>query len=167
MISEVPLILCRDEDTAMIIQAALHSHLTREPPVMVVGEEEWPEKMQCSAALITPIQILGSGEPKSFSLPDIERLTKSTKKVLSSIMRYKMANDGKFPPIRWIAAAAFGEDTPLSKRGVRNAIKELERAKFLFRPDEQTIDYRTNFGRWRPDPSIARSAGLEVEEYER
>lgn len=152
-IPQKPTILCKDEDTAILIQTELHNHLTHEPAVIVEGN--WPEDSHISAVVVTPLVVLGQSEKSDFRVKAALELKDSTKNVLNAMTRLAMS--GTMPNVRNLSTA-----TGQSKRQIGYAIKQLAEAGLIARDDERHI--RILFGRWRPDRAAARAAGIEIED---
>lgn len=155
-----PVILCKTEEAATMIQVALHTHLTHEPPVIV--PEVWPEGARSNAYVITPLEILGEQPPDmNFRIDKVATLKKSTQEVLNVMIR--LASSSQRLTIRNITVAMHGLGDVSSKRKVDYAIRELEAAGLVQRGEERQ-PYKLTFGRWRMDAGTAKAAGLEITE---
>jgi len=159
-IPTLPIIFCKNEDTAILVQVAMHSHLTHEPPVVVL--DEWPEGVGHNAVVLTPLDVLGTTEKPSFSIDTVGALNPSTQKALSAAIR--IASSGKQVTIRDLSTAVHGEDSRSSKRQIAHELARLEEAGLIMRVDERG-PYKLLFGRWKYDAAAAKAAGIEITEY--
>jgi len=126
-IPTLPIIFCKNEDTAILVQVAMHSHLTHEPPVVVL--DEWPEGVGHNAVVLTPLDVLGTTEKPSFSIDTVGALNPSTQKALSAAIRIASSGKQERGPYkllfgRWkydaAAAKAAGiEITEYSETGIK------------------------------------------------
>jgi len=158
IISEVPIIVCKNDDAAMLIQAWSHTHLTHRPAVIVA--EEWPEDADYEAVVVTPLHVLGSTEKPDFSIKVVKDLSPTARDVLNAMIR--LASAGEQPEVRSIAAAAYGQGDITSKRKVVTCLHELEKAGLIARVHERG-PWKLLFGRWRPDAAAAKAAGIAID----
>jgi hypothetical protein len=158
--SDVPIIVCRNEDVAIYIQSWMHTHLTKDPPVTVASK--WPKDLTADALAITPIHVLGTENPLSFKIDMVPDLKVDTQKVLTAAIRLSMV--GKDLSVRNLASATYGMINKSTKRQIDYALRELEEKGLLKRIDERA-PMRLTIGRWRPDPAAARAAGIDITEY--
>jgi hypothetical protein len=160
-IPAAPIIFCKNEDAAILIQAAMHTHLTHEPPVVVL--EEWPEEVEHNAVVLTPLDVLGTTEKPSFGIDTVAELEPPTQKVLNAAIR--LAITGKQVSIRNLSTAVHGDDKISSKRQISHQLARLEEAGLIRRVEERG-PYKLLFGRWRYDAAAAKAAGIEITEYD-
>jgi len=144
-----PVILCRDDDAAIILKGNLRTYIGNIPTIMVV--DDWPD-IEEVAVIVTPLHILGSDVVESFPLN--YELSDTAEKVLREIIRHKLASDGEIPTLREIGAAI-----DITTRAVTVALKEIEEAGLLYRTGDCGA-YRTKMGKWRPDETLAKLADL-------
>lgn len=159
--SDVPIILCRNEDVAIYIQSWMHTHLTKDPPVMVA--KEWPKDLNVNAIAVTPLYILGTEDPLSFRINVVPDLKEDTQKVLTAMIRLSIV--GKELSVRNLASATYGTANKSTKRQIDYAFRELQENGLIKRVGEHSPPILT-IGRWRPDPSAAKAAGIDITEYE-
>ncbi len=162
VIPEPPYILCKNNIIAEMIQGWLHTHLSREPVVRVCPEKaEWP--YETTAIVVTPLNVVGATKSPSFRIEAVQALSREAKAVIEFWMRWKMTHDGLDPTTKQISTSVYGSCAVTSLRQVDYAMKEIEASGLLTRID--TGKWKTNFGKWAPDASVAKAAGLKIVEY--
>lgn len=145
-----PVIVCKDNGTAIIIGQMVKEYGSTKP--MVIVAEEWPDTLIDNAIVMLPLRMLGTDAIESFGL-DYD-ISERAEKALRFIITYKMAHDGENPSYREIGASV-GQST----RAAMTIIDELEEAGLVKRrvPSRGIV---TTIGKWRPDKNLAKLSGV-------
>lgn len=157
MIPTVPIILCKTEDAAVLVQSALHSHVVHTPAVLVL--DPWPDIPQ-NALVVTPLEVFGA-EPLEMDFRINANLSEVTRKVLNAMIR--LARTNKTLSIRNITAAVYGKEDISSKRKVEYQLRKLKEAGLIIRQERGPV--RLLFGKWSPDAGTAKAAGIDITQF--
>lgn len=158
-IPEPPVIFCRDDEAQLLVLQALHEDWSRKPSVTIL--DEWPEEWQyVNAVVVTPLLVLGTEKPVSFSIIGDEQITEEERYLLNTyinLMRTTLANR---VPYRDLAAA-----TGMNRRTITALVKSLADkgiGTYKFREG-----FSLDIGRFVLDNERAKAAGINIKEYER
>jgi hypothetical protein len=158
-IPQVPIIVCKNDDVATVVQLGLHDDVSNAPTVIVA--QSWPDEVDSNAVVITPLRVLGAEASKSsFSIKT--ELSEKARQCLNVAQRLAMSNEDI--SIRSLARGMYQDDGRATRRVVDHCVRELEQKGLIQkRGMGAALHLKLLTGRWRPDATFAKANGIEIE----
>lgn len=150
----LPVILCKDEKTQLVVNYNLHEDWARKPATHI--PDEWPDEWEANAVVMTPLKVIGTKKMTSFAIKG--EISDRARKLLDAYIMICRVKAGPHVAYRELTKA-----TNMDRREITALIKELVEAGI------GTYKYSKGFsldiGTWRPDAAKAKQANLEIREF--